>query len=318
MAWTDATDPEKGVRLDFLTERKGKYMVMAPPGIRMDAFEVPVGGISVHDRMFVIVRTNHSQTRDDDWTGDRTVLTRFEPSGKFPVVRTISQRPAGKFLTLSLRRQVKPYPAQPSGGPFVYIWGTGEYRKSDLFLQLVPLRHFASGEGTVYYGGRDTSGAPKWVEREARAEPVVKNGGMGDASVTWCSDLDLWLLTYDSMVPSYGVWFRSSRTPWGPWSDPQAILKIVRDGARGKYIHSPNSNPPDGLAGPVIGKPKKDWEAENGGFYAPYVIERFTKAASKELTIYYCMSTWNPYTVVLMKSRLEVGGDALTPTKKRR
>lgn len=43
-----------------------------------------------------------------------------------------------------------------------------------------------------------------------------------------------------------------------------------------------------------------------GGAYAPYVIERFTKLEGSELSLYYVLSTWNPYVVVLMKSRLRV------------
>jgi hypothetical protein len=42
------------------------------------------------------------------------------------------------------------------------------------------------------------------------------------------------------------------------------------------------------------------------GAYAPYVIERFTKLEGSELSLYYVLSTWNPYVVVLMKSRLRV------------
>jgi len=57
---------------------------------------------------------------------------------------------------------------------------------------------------------------------------------------------------------------------------------------------------------PVIGKPKKEWPAVHGGFYAPYVVERFTKVVGSELHLYYVLSTWNPYVVVLMKSRFRV------------
>jgi hypothetical protein len=34
--------------------------------------------------------------------------------------------------------------------------------------------------------------------------------------------------------------------------------------------------------------------------------ERWTKVKGSELDLYYVVSTWNPYVVVLMKSRLEV------------
>ena len=84
----------------------------------------------------------------------------------------------------------------------------------------------------------------------------------------------------------------SSRTPWGPWSEPQ-VLFTAHDGA--KFMHNPRADPADGLAGPVIGKPEKDWTAEYAGAYAPYVVERFTKVVESELHLYYCLSTWNPY-----------------------
>jgi hypothetical protein len=35
-------------------------------------------------------------------------------------------------------------------------------------------------------------------------------------------------------------------------------------------------------------------------------VERFTKVEGSELDLYYLLSTWNPYVVVLMKSRFNV------------
>jgi hypothetical protein len=130
---------------------------------------------------------------------------------------------------------------------------------------------------------------------------------MGDLSVTWCKDLGLWLMTYDSRPPApRGILFSYSRTPWGPWSESQIVFNAVRDGAAGKFIHDPKAQPDDGLAGPVIGKGKKNPAAVHGGAYAPYVVERWTKLQGSELHLYYVLSTWNPYVVVLMKSRLNV------------
>ncbi len=93
--------------------------------------------------------------------------------------------------------------------------------------------------------------------------------------------------------------------PWGPWSEPQVIFNEVRDGALGKFIHDPRSNPDDGLAGPVIAKGKANPATVRGGAYAPYVVKRWTKPHGSELDLYYLLSTWNPYVVVLMKSRLQ-------------
>ncbi|HVN16680.1 MAG TPA: hypothetical protein VMT73_13125, partial [Anaerolineales bacterium] len=102
------------------------------------------------------------------------------------------------------------------------------------------------------------------------------------------------------------ILFSYSATPWGPWSKPQVLFDATRDGAFGKFIHDPNLVPDDGLAGPVIGQGKSNPNAVRGGTYAPYVVERWTKVQGSELDIYYVLSTWNPYVVVLMKSRLQI------------
>ncbi len=324
IATTDARDPDMGVRLDFLTvnedqyrpvstNRRGKlrrmrrqasttYLTIQPPGISMGAFEVPVSGISLAGHMYVVVSTNHSPDR----TTDRSVLTRFTPPAAFDPLRTISQLPAGRFIKMSMHIESGPVPGLPPGGPFVIIWGTGAYRKSDAYLSIVPAAHFETGEGTRYFAGLDATGRPAWSAKETDAAPVVKNGTMGDLSVTWCRDLGLWFMTYDRREPDRGIAFSYSRTPWGPWSEPQVIFNAIRDDALGKFIHDPNANPDDGLAGPVIGKGKADPASVHGGAYAPYVVERWTKLHGSELDLYYLLSTWNPYVVVLMKSRLQV------------
>jgi hypothetical protein len=140
---------------------------------------------------------------------------------------------------------------------------------------------------------------------ESDAAPIVQNGTLGDLSVTWSKDLGLWLMTYDRRAPRPGIAFSYSRTPWGPWSEPQVIFNAARDSGN-KFIHRVGAMPDDGLAGPVIGQGQRNPKAVQGGAYAPYVVERWTKLAGSELNLYYVLSTWNPYVVVLMKSRLQV------------
>jgi len=306
IATTTATDPEAGVPLDFLREG-ADYLTIEPPGIRMGAFEVPVSGISLAGRMYVMVRTNHTADFKEDAAAltDRSVLTRFVPPASFQPLRTISQLPAGHFATTSIHLEPNgPSDGLPPGGPYVFIWGTGAYRKSDVFLSIVPASHFEGGTGTQFYAGL-SQGKPIWSTSEADARPVHENGTLGDVSVTWSRDLQLWLMTYDRRAPlPRGIAFTYSRTPWGPWAEPQLLLDPQRD-AVGRYIHRANSD--DGLAGPVIGKANQAHpNAVQGGVYAPFVIERFTRARDHELLLYYVMSTWNPYVVVLMKSRFAI------------
>ena len=270
----------------------------------MGAFETPNAGISLNGQMYVVVSTDHS----DDRSTDRAILTKFTLPATFQPLRTISQQPTGHFVKMSLHADPNPgsLAGLPSGGPFIFMWGTGAYRQSDAYLAITPVANWESGQGTRYFSGVNTSGAPTWSDTETDAVPIVKNGTMGDLSITWSKDLNVWLMTYDSRPPAAkGILFSYSRTPWGPWSEPQLIFDAVRDGAAGKFIHVPGLKTDDGLAGPVIGQGQANPNAVAGGSYAPYVVERWTKSQNGELSLYYTISTWNPYVVVLMKSRFK-------------
>jgi hypothetical protein len=250
----------------------------------------------------VAVTTNHS----DDRSTDRSVLTKFTLPSSFEPLRTISTLPAGHFVKMSMHLEPATTPGVPSGGPYVFVWGTGRYRASDAYLSIVPAAQFETGSGTRYYAGLDRSGAPIWSDREAEAVPIVRNGTLGDLSVTWCRDLGLWLMTYDSRPPAArGIHFSYSPTPWGPWSEPAVIFSAQRD-ARIPFIHDPQADPADGLVGPVIGRGKENPDGVRGGAYAPYVVERWTIARGSQLDVHYVLSTWNPYVVVLMRSSFAI------------
>jgi hypothetical protein len=216
IATTDASDPDSGVRLDFL-KSGSDYLTIQPPGISMGAFEVPVAGISLGGQMYVAVSTNHSEDRSTD----RSVLAKFTLPATFQPLRTISQLPAGHFVKFSMHTDPGPIAGLPPGGPFILVWGTGAYRKSDAYLSVVPAAQFESGNGTRYFAGLDARSDPVWSEKESEAVAIVQNGTMGDLSVTWSKDLGLWLMTYDSRDPApRGILFAYSRTPWGAWSEP--------------------------------------------------------------------------------------------------
>ncbi len=300
MARSTVGDPEAGLVLDFLTNGDGSTLLVKPPGVSMGPFEVPDSGISIADRTYVICKTNHSS--DASHPTDTSVLTRFdEATGDFSVVRQISQLPGGKFVEMALHEAPAGYGLTQ---PAILMWGSGVYRQSDVYLAMVPTGAFESGTGTNYFTGL-TNGQPTWSANEADAVPVVLDGTVGNVSVTFAPAVGLWLMTYDSRAPATkGVVFRYAQAPWGPWSAPQVIFDPKRDGGYGRFIHDPSIVPDDGLDGPTIGG--ADPHTTTGGDYAPYVIEPFTKLEGGALSIYYTMSTWNPYTVVLMRSQFAV------------
>ncbi|MGA7793519.1 MAG: DUF4185 domain-containing protein [Candidatus Acidiferrales bacterium] len=302
IATTDTTNPNGGVHLDFLTNG-GKNVAVQPTGVTMAPMDVPVAGISLDGQMYVAISTNFTKGR----ATERSVLTKFVAPETFQTVRTISELPDGRFIRISMHAQPGTIAGLPPGGPFILTWGTGRYHESDAYLSLVPVGQFEAGKGIRYFSGLDGSSAPTWSDNESDATPIVKDGTLADLSVTWCKELGLWLMTYDRRTQPNGIAFSYSRTPWGPWSEPEILFNPMRDNALGKFIHGPFRKVDDGLAGPVLGQRNRVNAAEiRGGAVAPYVVERWTKVQGSELELYYLMSTVNPYVVVLMKSILRI------------
>jgi len=103
---------------------------------------------------------------------------------------------------------------------------------------------------------------------------------------------------------SSGIYMRVAQQPWGPWSAPQTIFNPDRDKGYCYFMHravtAQNANP-------VRQSERPNTLGEWGGEYAPYIISRFTSgdAESGTSTFYYTLSTWIPYTEVIMKSTIQ-------------
>jgi hypothetical protein len=152
-----------------------------------------------------------------------------------------------------------------------------------------------------------------------------------------------WLMTYDadglSPPSTQGVYFRYANAPWGPWDTldggaaAQPIYLGCRDGGFGTFIHySSDSLDGDfctsapgrktavttmnnpyyiaGTAGPMVGQETggHDPQTDRGGTFAPLMIRNLTAVSNCGLSIYYTLSTWNPYTVVKMRSDFDIHG----------
>ena len=89
----------------------------------------------------------------------------------------------------------------------------------------------------------------------------------------------------------------------GSWSAPQTIFNAKRDAGLCHFIHrAVNAENPTGCD--ELSPPLR--EAQSGGNYAPYIMARFTAGdeARGTSTIYYAMTTWNPYGQVIMKAMI--------------
>jgi hypothetical protein len=299
IAVSTVTDPDAPLALDFLSEGPGRFVSIRPSGVSMREFEVPIAGISVDGVQYVAVKTDYFAAQR---AVTRSVLTRFdERTRTFTPLRDLSRLlEGGKFIDGAFHLTPDGQPGMPGPGPHVLMFGSGQYRRSPVSLSAVPTSGFASGSGLRYFAGT-LDGEPQWSPNEADAMPLVEQATYGELSVAYIADLGLWVLLGDGRFPT-GILMRFAPNPWGPWSEPATIFNGVTDGGRGVFIHEPNKD--DGLAGPVASL--QDPRAIPGSQYGAYLIERFARVDGDELSLDYLMSTWNPYTVVRMRSRFAI------------
>jgi hypothetical protein len=297
------TDPEsaRGVRLRFVTASDGSYLSPRAPGLSTQAFEVPTGGFSAGGRMYVFYTTDATRVPNKGVVMSRSVLLRSDDDGRsFQNLYTVS-RDKIIYVTPCIVNNAD-WPGLPDrAGRGLLLWSAGtQYRRGDPYLSYLPLARVEDRAALRCFAGLNAKTArPEWSEREADAAPLFRHPCVGESCVTWNPFLRQWLMLYNCDDPPgpRGINFRVSDTPWGPWSPSAVLFHPESDGGYGRFLHRAGSNR-DALHDP--GR-----ENEWGGEYGPYVVERFTKGAPGRTTIYYTLSTWNPYNVVLMKSALE-------------
>ena len=310
-----ATDP---LVLSFFKNGSGTALEVDPvfPNgrhVNMGGNNIPASGISVNGNIYLVCTSGCKVVGGKgDYSHAFSVLTRFDPQAKaFHAIRRLSSLPGGHFVMTS------PHLV----GSDVYIFGVGEYRKSDIYLAKVPASSFESLKGIKYLHGpqRVLNQLPDWRPKLAMAEPVVRDPGsggsaaptIGNLSVAYCKQLQVWLMTFDggrNVQGKAGIYFSYAASPTGPWSQPQLIFNTARDQVAPNFIRTFDSTTHQwaGPAGPTIGdQSTHPPTTTSGATFAPELVEPFTQLNGKVLTIYYTMSTWNPYTVVLMHSDFE-------------
>jgi hypothetical protein len=207
--------------------------------------------------------------------------------------------------------------------PPIPVFGVPRYRASVPYLALAPHATFGNPMTWMFFAGM-SGGSPVWVTRATWESGHDSSGNweppsgaeiltsvpasercIGEHSVTWNVPLHAWLMLYNC-----GPWQIEARTapqPWGPWSDPTVLLSYTHDpgvvctiimsltGCKGLRNYWPiNAN--------------KSYMP--GFFYAPFVMNRYTQAATPgpgqthAATIYWTLSTWNPYDVIVMQSQV--------------
>jgi Domain of unknown function (DUF4185) len=303
-------------------------------------FETPVGGFSNGYNVFVFftVRDNAGHTLGDVPAGGRTVLAMAQsPQQDFEEIMTV---PSRNFQWISATAvdagRVSNLPEHLTNSQVVLMWGTGpqavsrptgtrqEFRAGYPYLAVAPTNFVGLPYSWYYFKGLNASGVPMWSTSHADAVPLapfqsgVSDRCIGEFSVGYLDSLHQWAMLYrcdDEPVKSgynrRGIFIRFSSTPWGPWSEPHVVFEPWKDLGYCHFMHAKDGegcalgdpNPGDrGVA--EVDKNTRSYKMPYGGEYTPLLIPSYTKMDGEVLTIYFVMSTWNPYQSVLMRTRI--------------
>jgi hypothetical protein len=260
----------------------------------------------------VFFSTGSYQVDGRDLMG-RSVLTRSDNDGyDYVPIGDFSRK---KFVNVSVQTGVLDQTAaqmlhMEQGAPVLWIWGTGRYRMSAVYLSVLPLDGLDQLQPIRYFSGGIT-----WSLDEDNAVPLVCAGDVGELSVRWNPFLGRWLLLFNSANPR-GILMHSAPRPWGPWSSNPVI--VFDPAARadpndpcsgagyGRFMHIPWSericdHVQDDMFSPGNFR-DNDW----GGEYGPYQITRYaTGVAGRSSQIWFTLSSWNPYQTMLMSTEID-------------
>jgi uncharacterized protein DUF4185 len=303
IGFTTTMSPGNCLPLKFVTAPDGDYLSPSVPGISLAGYEVPTHGFSLHGSMYVFFTTGHTQTVGMG----RSILARSDDEGQtFHHLYDLSDRLSeGKFINVAtaIARNINGIPERD----ILLLWGSGKYRGSNPYLAYLPLDDVETRSALRYYAGKKAH-HPIWSPHETDAVPLFQHPCIGELSVTWNPFLHNWLMLYNGHKPD-GINFHVASAPWGDWSDPDVLFDPYKDSGYCNFIYLPPipelpaTHCPH-LSDEMFGRSRL---GERGDAYGPYVISPYTQGEdSKRTTIYFLMSTWNPYNTVLMKSTLEI------------
>lgn len=226
--------------------------------------------------------------------------------------------------------------------PAVLVWGKPAFvslvNPVPTYLMYYDLTASGAAKWIPHYYTGIVAGIPQWstVPSTAKIAPGMTPVITADTeiidgapimypaqiSVSFVPSLETWIMLYGGRPPGnplfaddpkVGIYMRHASQPWGPWSAPRRIWSAVADGGHTSFMFHPVKNPnaydynlsssTEIPAHPVPRNSANDYGAE----YGASIIDAMTwhDIASGKTHIYWAMSTWNPYRVVLMHTILE-------------
>lgn len=299
IAHTRDDAPEDGLDLTFVTGRDGAYKPVSIQGTSQDGFEVPMEGTSVNGRMYIYHTTDY---RVGPIMGRSVLAVSKDDGAEFAYLYDLS---VTYFINVSVVEiSCRDWPGLPrKEGEGLLLFGSGLYRKSPVRLAFQLAEEIEHKETIRYFAGLNADGSPRWSEREHDAIPVFPEDCVGELSVSFNRFLGKWIVLYNCGRERQVIVVRAADKPWGPWSEALVLFDPRRDDALGAFMHDPR----EGGVRDILYDPGR--ERVPGDCYGPYQIDWLARGDDDSTTIYFTLSTWNPYTVVLMEAVLRRAGN---------
>jgi hypothetical protein len=196
--------------------------------------------------------------------------------------------------------------------PYLYLYGTGAYRSSHVYLARLPLpEHGAPLAFSPYLSetpGFSVWNGSAWSSSPADAAPLAFSddaaADVGELSVQQPLP-GIWLMMYTpSLKGAFGgnVMVRWATSPSGPWSTMTSVLDVLAPASEGSYCCA--GTPPGGCAGLEL------YGCYEGapifGLYAPYMLPYVTPVSGNTVTVWYVISGTYPYTTALMSFDVDI------------
>lgn len=233
-------------------------------------FEVPSGAFSYGDSIYVFYTSVTSPT---DPTMTASYLAKWtNPSGapSYQILYPIDERRDangalhGHFINV----------AAEVAGDYVYLFGTGAYRQSGVYLARKRLDALATPGGFEELG------------------QIIPAAGYGETSVRYFPAIDRWMLLAEESLPaSNRIVAYFATDPQGPWTAPI----VIHDMADPTFLAAYCCTAGDNCVGDQM------FDCTRTGFYGTYLFPDLAMTGAG-FTVSYTMSSFAPYNVALFQT----------------
>lgn len=172
-------------------------------------------------------------------------------------------------------------------GEYLYVFGTGAYRKSPVHLAR---KHLSTLEDEGGFESFDESSGT-WGAGNAPAAPVVESDSIGELSVQYFPNIDRYVMLNQEIAAGNFIMARFADRVEGPWSAPIPVARMEDPAFAQTYCC---------FNGDCSGQ--RLFNCGSAGFYGTYMLPDAIKNSNGSFSITFTMSTWDPYNVALMQA----------------